>query len=156
MLRNQLQARISSSSLTKVVVARRISLKSVQRHWLHTTRRSQNDQDDDGRQKFVARDTERAEDDVDVCIVGAGPAGLSAAIRLKQLEQERNASGQGDGEELRVVILEKGSEVGTSLNRPKSCVWDPCSPPLTAVCGISKFLLTTRICRCAYAIWCGD
>lgn len=49
---------------------------------------------------------ERAEDDVDVCIVGAGPAGLSAAIRLKQLEQEK-------GNEIRVVVLEKGPEVGT-------------------------------------------
>ena len=39
----------------------------------------------------------------DVVIVGAGPAGLGAAIRLKQLasEQER---------ELSVCILEKGSE----------------------------------------------
>jgi electron-transferring-flavoprotein dehydrogenase len=48
---------------------------------------------------------ERASDEVDVCIVGAGPAGLSAAIRLKQLEQEK-------GKEIRVVVLEKGSEVG--------------------------------------------
>jgi len=48
---------------------------------------------------------ERAEDDVDVCIVGAGPAGLSAAIRLKQLEKET-------GKEVRVVVLEKGPEVG--------------------------------------------
>ena len=40
-----------------------------------------------------------------VCIVGGGPAGLSAAIRLKQLEQQK-------GREIRVVVLEKGSEVG--------------------------------------------
>jgi len=52
-------------------------------------------------------EVERAEDDVDVCIVGGGPAGLSAAIRLKQLEAEQ-------GREIRVVVLEKGGEVGES------------------------------------------
>lgn len=57
------------------------------------------------RPRFDPSTVERAEDEVDVCIVGAGPAGLSAAIRLKQLEQEK-------GKELRVVVLEKGSEVG--------------------------------------------
>ncbi|KAF9522339.1 hypothetical protein CPB83DRAFT_899738 [Crepidotus variabilis] len=51
---------------------------------------------------------ERAEDDVDVCIVGGGPAGLSAAIRLKQLEREK-------GNEIRVVVLEKGSEAGSHI-----------------------------------------
>jgi electron-transferring-flavoprotein dehydrogenase len=64
------------------------------------------------RERFDPRAIERAEDDVDVCIVGAGPAGLSAAIRLKQLEKER-----GDGREIRVVILEKASEVGKSNGR---------------------------------------
>jgi electron-transferring-flavoprotein dehydrogenase len=44
----------------------------------------------------------------DVVIVGAGPAGLSAAIRLKQLA---NAAGR----ELGVCILEKGSEVGAHI-----------------------------------------
>ena len=44
-----------------------------------------------------------------MCIVGGGPAGLSAAIRLKQLEAENGA------EELRVVVLEKGGEVGKSI-----------------------------------------
>lgn len=59
------------------------------------------------RETFDPANVERVEDEVDVCIVGAGPAGLSAAIRLKQLEQEK-------GKEIRVVVLEKGSEVGGS------------------------------------------
>jgi electron-transferring-flavoprotein dehydrogenase len=44
----------------------------------------------------------------DVVIVGAGPAGLAAAIRLKQLAAERNA-------EIGVCVLEKGSEVGAHI-----------------------------------------
>jgi electron-transferring-flavoprotein dehydrogenase len=44
----------------------------------------------------------------DVVIVGAGPAGLSAAIRLKQLARER-------GHEVSVCVLEKGSTVGAHI-----------------------------------------
>ncbi|HET7447730.1 MAG TPA: electron transfer flavoprotein-ubiquinone oxidoreductase [Methyloceanibacter sp.] len=44
----------------------------------------------------------------DVVIVGAGPAGLATAIRLKQLSTEK-------GKELSVVVLEKGSEVGAHI-----------------------------------------
>jgi electron-transferring-flavoprotein dehydrogenase len=47
---------------------------------------------------------ERESMEFDVVIVGAGPAGLSAAIRLKQLN-----------EELSVVVLEKGAEVGAHI-----------------------------------------
>jgi electron-transferring-flavoprotein dehydrogenase len=44
----------------------------------------------------------------DVVIVGAGPAGLSAAIRLKQ-------RAEAEGRELSVCVLEKGSEVGAHI-----------------------------------------
>jgi electron-transferring-flavoprotein dehydrogenase len=48
--------------------------------------------------------SERESMPVDVVIVGAGPAGLAAAIRLKQLNDA-----------LEVVVLEKGSEVGAHI-----------------------------------------
>ena len=44
----------------------------------------------------------------DIVIVGGGPAGLSSAIRLKQLANEA-------GQELSVCVLEKGSEIGAHI-----------------------------------------
>jgi electron-transferring-flavoprotein dehydrogenase len=60
--------------------------------------------------------TERESMPFDVVIVGAGPAGLAAAIRLKQLAAEANA-------EIEVCVIEKGSEVGAHIL--SGAVFDP-------------------------------
>ncbi|PHH67476.1 hypothetical protein CDD82_1449 [Ophiocordyceps australis] len=58
---------------------------------------------------FDASSVERESDQVDVCIVGGGPAGLSAAIRLKQLA---NAA---DNKDFRVLVLEKAGDMGAHI-----------------------------------------
>ncbi|KAM0217278.1 hypothetical protein ACHAPA_000131 [Fusarium lateritium] len=69
-----------------------------------TTSRLRDDAED-----FDPASVERESDEVDVCIVGGGPAGLSAAIRLKQLANEAG------NEDFRVLVLEKAGDLGAHI-----------------------------------------
>ncbi|MDO4997423.1 MAG: electron transfer flavoprotein-ubiquinone oxidoreductase [Neisseria sp.] len=83
----------------------------------------------------------------DVLIVGAGPAGLSAAIKLKQIAEQ-------EGREISVCVLEKGSEVGAhslsgAVLDPKSLNellpnWQELNAPLTREVNEDKVLFLTE------------
>ena len=83
----------------------------------------------------------------DVVVVGAGPAGLAAAIRLKQLAAAA-------GSEISVVVLEKGSEVGAhilsgAVMDPRALNelipdWQQKNAPLNAPVSEDRFMFLTE------------
>lgn len=100
---------VASSSRTVVIIGRSLPRPVASRLTPGSLQRTRPTQrsfaTEASSERFDPLTIERDSDEVDVCIVGGGPAGLSAAIRLKQLEAEH-------GREIRVVVLEKGAEIG--------------------------------------------
>jgi len=92
----------------------------------------------------------------DVVIVGAGPAGLAAAIRLRQLSAET-------GHEVSVCVLEKGSEVGAhilsgAVLEPRALNellpdWQERGAPLNTPVSGEKFLLLTEKRAFSVPVW---
>ena len=92
----------------------------------------------------------------DVVIVGAGPAGLAAAIRLRQLSAEQ-------GQEVSVCVLEKGSEVGAhilsgAVLEPRALNelipdWQEKGAPLNAPVSREKFLLLGEKGSFSVPVW---
>jgi len=92
----------------------------------------------------------------DVVIVGGGPAGLSAAIRLKQLAKQKGA-------DISVCVLEKGSEIGAhilsgAVMDPRAITelvpdWKEKGAPLTVPVTEDRFLFLTETGARAVPNW---
>ncbi|KAI9302854.1 hypothetical protein BJ944DRAFT_241980 [Cunninghamella echinulata] len=86
--------------LIQSTTIRSLSTSPVNSIWIPVDRESLDEED--------PRRGEVFEDETDVVIVGGGPSGLAAAIRMKQLANEAN-------KDIRVMLIEKAGEIGAHI-----------------------------------------
>ncbi|KAK6350914.1 hypothetical protein TWF718_004096 [Orbilia javanica] len=96
----------SHSTLSRHSIPSKFAQCAQPRFFTTSPRRQFPEQEDQDAELAEYLSQPRESDEVDVCIVGGGPAGLAAAIRLKQLANEAG------NEDFRVLLLEKAGDMG--------------------------------------------